>query len=135
MKCEANSDSLKRGRPSSLGFVQIRSSVVRPTTEGEVLKLACGRVGVAPPDWGMKQDHKSPDYTTFWGRRRWPATEFWVWRKQIDLPSAYGGAFEELCRFLFLAIGLADHQKLHPEGFGLGRELHHGGSAWRFDRD
>ncbi|WP_148238021.1 DUF4113 domain-containing protein [Alicycliphilus denitrificans] len=30
----------------------------------EVLKIACGRVGLVPRDWRMKQGHKSPDYTT-----------------------------------------------------------------------
>jgi len=29
-----------------------------------VLKVASGKVGAAPRDWGMKQDRKSPDYTT-----------------------------------------------------------------------
>ncbi|PHM20459.1 MAG: hypothetical protein CK604_05910 [Curvibacter sp. PD_MW3] len=28
------------------------------------LKLASGKVGAAPRAWGMKQDSKSPDYTT-----------------------------------------------------------------------
>lgn len=31
-----------------------------------VLKVASGKVGAAPRAWGMKQDRKSPDYTTSW---------------------------------------------------------------------
>lgn len=30
-----------------------------------VLKVASGKVGATPRTWGMKQDRKSPDYTTF----------------------------------------------------------------------
>lgn len=30
------------------------------------LKVASGKVGAAPRAWGMKQDRKSPDYTTSW---------------------------------------------------------------------
>ena len=30
------------------------------------VKVGSGRVGEAPRDWGMKQDRKSPGYTTEW---------------------------------------------------------------------
>ncbi|WP_344869753.1 hypothetical protein, partial [Comamonas faecalis] len=45
------------------------------------------------------------------------------------LPSAWGGADEEFCRFLFLAIRFAGHQELHPEGPDLGRQHRDGGAA------
>lgn len=32
---------------------------------GGVLSVASDKVGAAHPEWGMKQDRKSPDYTTF----------------------------------------------------------------------